>query len=423
MRMTVAALVAVSLGQLLLQGQQIPEVRKARLRAAQRWLKSLDVKYEGDFVTPDLKALELALETWEASFVQADPPPPTVLKSAIPGNLERVARIGTFSAERLSTQRSVYGARDTTPETKEYLPNPDHALYSFTGSLSPGELYISVADRTGLCKAAQGLWKAADSLKTLHCDDAVYLSASRRKDLWGRAALSVKMEVSGVQIPKFREGLVFSGKPPGRDWNKTISGSFDPVLLFRSPGEWASWADFYKNGTWDAGKLKHSRILPTECRNFDSNQKDQQLISCYERLVRGSKRHQAITTILPMVTVKAYTPYDLVKLSGGTTLVQPPGGARSIYDVVFSWDAKKVIPSASSRAQALAAFEGFRHPPKLVEAAKRNKSLDSGNAPDLIAKWREEIRGSYLALARSPEIAEQDKWWEVFSLLMIAKPQ
>lgn len=98
------------------------------------------------------------------------------------------------------------------------------------------------------------------------------------------------------------------------------------VRLFRRPEEWSNWAGFYTSQTWNKKDFEEAgRLLPRECLNLDGKD-DRHFRSCYDRLAQGRKRHQAITTILPMVTVKAYTPFDLVKVSGGTILGQPPGG-------------------------------------------------------------------------------------------------
>jgi len=371
---------------------------------AQGWIKTLGVKYEGGLDAEHAAGVTQAFRAWRKA---SDPPKdaPPELGSLIPRLRDRTWRAASISAERVGTQNYVYvpgSAPLSNP--KDFISNPNHGLYNFSAAVNLGEFYVSVGDRTTLCSTVNGIWKDNPTIQHhSRCDDPEYLSASRPRDMWGRVALSVTLTAGASQIPRYQSSMILANNEPaaGRGWNKSLSGTFDPILLFRSATEWQSWAGYYHDSSFEP----KSGYLPNECREAASTPKDQKRQqACFDRVAKGPVSHRILTTLLPKVVVKTYTPFDFVKT--GTTFAEPPGGGRALYDVNVTWDLKKVVPSAATRVQGLKAYQAF------TEDKKEDKLKD----------WKQKVQAQYEALSRDPQMAGKDWWWDQFTSFILSKP-
>lgn len=381
---------------------------EAKISMAQDYLLLLKVPYKKQTLgRSDKKDLLDAFDSWRKTpddkwNLSGDPP-----RSLMPNGIDRLLRVSSFKTEWVQTPQYVFGILEgSAPGTPgQLVRNPNYALWSFGGVITPSELYVSIANRISMCTAAEAIWAKTDNLK---CNDASFLSGSRLRDGFGRLASAMTITVNTSQIPRFQNGVIVSDATiaRGTDYTFTIQGSFDPNLLFRSAAEWKSWGEYYAKHP----KLKlegHER--PSECPTtavqpgsgdtVATRDVNTAIDSCFKRIARGTLFQQTITSILPKVDVRAFTAFDFYK-TGLNTFLPTPVSGRALYDITGTWDLRKVLPSAETRVQALQAAKA------LVSKPSDEKQQDGS--------WKAQVEMLYLDLLEKPGLALNQDWWDKF---------
>jgi hypothetical protein len=429
--------------------------QQARLVIAKQWLSVIGVNYQSEIGPDTAMQLQEALESWRKGTVpkhevaapelRTQPKPagnypedrgksttPTDVRTSdqehlnldylFPGIVKRMLRVTSFSAEFLRTPN--YVAVQQGSQTV-IAPNPDHGLLSLGGTLNFAELYISPDLRASACEiiakeTSDGTGKPVDTSGKQpldRCKNPAYLAGTNRSELWGRFATATTIKVLVSEVPRIEAGVNISSIPGASNikWTPTITGTFDPTVFFHTAADWKTIGAHYQkllsSGLIDEdNKTFFEHVLPTACR-ADSPGAKVGFDKCYDALLGPSHIKLLFMSIVPTVDVKAYTPFDYVKIAP-TTLVEPPSSGKTIYDVTLSWDLHRLFPSTTDRVNALTAYQGLisHSDPPLNKRA--NTSADDGD-------WKRRIEALYVELSQTPSICKDQAWWTHFRSVVL----
>jgi hypothetical protein len=425
---------------------------KARFGVAAGWLTQLCVLKGGTFESLDLEELAAAFVAWEndttdvdkcnaaSSTSQKQPPSPHVAVdvSALRLNAwQRVARMGQFQVDIQQTPDYVYGVLQGQPSStpSRFLPDPEHAIVSLGGPLFLNELYVGADTRVGVCSALD--------LKALHADDPcfdpLYVEARRVRDNVLRVTAAMALNINFSQVPRYQSQVVLTslqsfGVP---EWSKTITGSFDPSMLFRSMNEKKALAGYAGqladalsaaggsfvpvsdkvDGTTSTNKFTRDTIVQDLC---DSEKATTQKFTsekftdnCIARMTIGGTTQRLVISLLPVINVKVTSPFDLAKY--GTNFIAPPGKAgQSLYDVTLTWNLRNLIPSASSRLDAYNAAAALAKP-ATAPASPADQMQQKQT------QWKRTVAKMYIELKGIPTRSLDEEWWARFESLVIDK--
>ena len=392
------------------------------LNIAKKWLSTLGVEYQ-DEITPQNSAhLQAVLDSWRnlkptsQTGDSAKVKPPQFISGVshqdlFPNFGSRLLRISSFSSELVRTPDYVAAlvpGQGTSSQT-QFIPNPDHGLLSVGGTMTFSELYVSPDVRASMCEMT-GKGSAYDTTSS-HCNDPRFLSGHRKREVFGRIANGVTIKTTVSQIPRIQSGVDIAGVPTFNNlrWTPTVTGTFDPTHLFWSASDWKTWSGHLK-GLSDAG-FHLDPLFPDSC-NGSPETND----TCLHDLVRPSVARTALMSLVPKVDIKAYTPFDYVKIAP-TTLVEPPSGGKTIYDVTFAWDLHKLLPSSTDRLdalKALAQLQAFRK-----TQSSSNPPAEPPPQPAADSLWKQRVEMLYVELSDTPAVCTDPVWWNKFRSLVM----
>jgi hypothetical protein len=396
-----------------------------RLNVATDWLYRLCVVPGGDFRNLDPAKLTDAFDVWSKStqdaaqcdpkeFKGAKPPDPSLAVDVSAIRLspwERIARIPQFRTQIQQAPDYVYGVVQDAPANtpNQFFPNPDHALFSYGGPIHFDELYVAADTRVAICSVLNDLKQADPDHR---CNDDQYLLANRIRDNFTRFGAAVSLDINYSQVPKYQAPILVTSLSALQfpSYSKTITGSFDPSKLFRSPAEMKGIAGYAGKVTLkDNGKVifDSDTVLHSIC-NYqlaDLANKDK-TATCIQAITIGDVVKRLAISVLPRLDVKALSPFDLSKY--GSSFVAPPNKAgRSLYTVTLNWDLRSIVPTTAARLDAFNAIKSL-HDPKPVS----DKDIKE-------AQWRRQVASLYLELRRTPDRAEDSAWWNRFETIVL----
>ena len=406
----------------------------SRFAIASGWLTDLCVLKSGTLQSSSLGALNEAFEAWRASDklpTTCTPGPEPSRKepnfsdmTLIPSLGDRLLRMAEFQAEGQQTPDYVYGVLENAPSGTQstFLPNTDHGIFSYGGPVHFDELFVASDTRIALCTAL-GADKQPDpngpqtyspqrlaAIKNAHCDDEDYIATGRWRDHFARIGSSVTLNVRYSQIPLYESGVLISPQSTNlQKWSPTVTGSFDSSKLFRTAAELQALASYISTDK----AFRHSSNprnrfdVPYMCNRTDGSLDHDTAATgkCVADFAMGSKLQRTLLFILPVISVKVTTPFDLAKY--GSTFEEPPShSGRSLYDVSLTWNLHSSIPNAQTIAAGV----------KTLDTLYSSKAP---SAPPADAEWRRQVKCLYMELKAMPQEADNENFWEKFREIVL----
>lgn len=392
-------------------------VEDERLQQAVTWMNTVIVTEPiGDIraYTADQKAALIAdLQKWMRGSLQVGPtdapagkPKKDVTEGvAFPEEGSLWLLVPQVKADVSEASKWVYGIPYGAPKgtVSTFYPNPDTYLFTGTATFNFAQAFLSISDRQRLCTAVSDANRSS-----ARCKNVPYLMGARTQDSWQRLLSAVILISTTSQNPRFSQGLVpIQGTVSyEKTFSETVTGSFDATKLFKTASD-------YKMGLSSVSTIlngKQNEVkLPAPCDGkWDTK-------GCIDAIAYGYGHWQKVAKMLiPTINVKAVTESDLAK-SGANTFIQPPTQIPALYEYGATWDLRKYVPSAATRADAIDVMQATATaPPPALGGHAASQAAPSPAKADPDMKWKGQVAWFCIQLVSHPNVVSSDGWWTKF---------